>query len=58
MKVDIGNNYFQIQSTHAGVCKCSKLGTFLFLHFINDLYNDIKSKIKLFDDDVKLLVRP
>ena len=33
-------------------------GPLLFLIFIKDLSNDIKSEIKSFANDVKLLVRP
>ena len=33
-------------------------GSLLFLIFINDLRNDIKSEIKLFAGDVKRLIRP
>ena len=57
MKVKIGNSYSGTQNIHFGVSHSSVQGPFLFLIFINDLPNIIKSEIKLFHDDVKLLVR-
>ena len=57
MKVKINNNYSEIEYT----LWCSSgfsTGTFcFFLIFISASANDIKPEIKLFADDVKLLVR-
>ena len=58
MKVKIGNNYSETQNIPFGVLQESVLGLLLFLISINDLPNDIKSKIRLFVDDIKLLVKP
>ena len=57
MKVRIGNSYSETQNISSRVPQGSVLGP-LFLIFIKDLTNDIKSEIKLFFDDVKLLVSP
>ena len=45
------------QNVSSGVFQDSEYGPLLFLIFIDDLPNDIKSE-KNFADDIKLLVRP
>ena len=55
MKVKIGSNYCERQNIHSSISQESVLGHFIFM---NNLPNDIKSEIKLFPDDVKLIVRP
>ena len=57
MKVKIGNSYSERQKMPSGVPQGSVLGPLLFSIYIKDLPDDIKSEIKLFDDNVKLLVR-
>ena len=52
MKVKIGNNYFETLDVPLESIPAPSL----FLIYINDLPNYIKSEIKLFADDVKLLV--
>ena len=57
MKVKSGNNYSKTENIPSSITQGSVLEPLLFLKVINDLPNDIKSEIKLFADDVKLLVR-
>ena len=54
MKVKIGNNYSEKKNIQYGVLQRSVLRYLLFLIFINNLPNDIKSKINLFADYIKL----
>ena len=56
MKVKIVNNYSETQNMPSGVPQESVLRSLLFLIFMNDLPNDIKSEIKIFADDVELFV--
>ena len=58
MKVKISNNYTETQNIPSDVPRGSILTTLMFLIFINDLVNDIKSEIKLLADDVKLFIWP
>ena len=51
-KVEIGNNYSETLNI---LWYSVVLGPLLFLLFINDLPNDIKSETRLFADDIKLL---
>ena len=55
MKVKIGDNYSEIENILFVVPWESEIRLLLFLIFINDFSNDIKSDIKLFADDLKLL---
>ena len=57
IKVKIGNSYSEIQNILFAIPHRSLLGPLLFLIFLNDLSINIKSTIRLFADDVKLLVR-
>ena len=57
MKVKIGNSYSETQNIPFGISQGSVLELLLFLIFINNLTNDIKSEIELFTEDIKLLVR-
>ena len=58
MKVKIGNNYSEKQNIRSSILQGSIQEFWLFLIFLNDLPNDIKSEIKLFVDEVKLVFRP
>ena len=57
MKVKITNNYSGTQTIPSSIPQWLIIGLLLFLIFMNDLLDDIKSKIKLFTDKVKLFVR-
>ena len=56
MKVKIGKNYSEIQNIHSSVPQESVVGPFLFLIFINDLSNVIKSELKIFANGVKRFI--
>ena len=56
MKVKISPNHSETQNLPPGVPKSSVLQPSLFLIFINDLPNYVKSEIKLFARAFKLLV--
>ena len=58
MKVKVGNAFSQSRNITSGVPQGSVLGPLLFLIFINDLPDSIKSFVELFADDVKLLAGP
>ena len=56
MKVKIVKNYSETQNFPFSVPQRSVLGPLLFLIFINNLPNDMKSEIYQFVDDVKLFL--
>ena len=58
MRVKVGSAFSKPQNVPSGVPQGSVLGPLLFLIFINDLPDSIKSFVELFADDVKLLIGP
>ena len=54
----MGDEYSEIKYILSGVPQGSVLGPLLFLLFVDDLPEGIKSIIKLFADDVKMIVNP
>jgi len=55
MRVGVGDSFSELLRIVSGVPQGSVLGPILFLLFINDLPDHIKSRILLFADDLKLI---
>ena len=55
LKVSVNGECSEIKRVLSGVPQGSVLGPLLFVLFINDLPDNIKSNIKLFADDLKLI---
>ena len=58
MRVKVGDVFSTIKFILSGVPQGSVLGPLLFLLFVNDLPEGIRSILKLFADDVKMIVGP
>ena len=58
MKVVVGDALSKEKAVLSGVPQGSVIGPLLFLLFINDLPESIKGVIKIFADDVKMIVNP
>ena len=58
MRVVVGDALSEEKTVLSGVPQGSVIGPLLFLLFINDLPESIKSVIRIFADDVKMVVNP
>ena len=58
MKVKVGDSVSKSKPVLSGVPQGSVLGPLLFLLFINDLPECIKNEVRIFADDVKMIVNP
>ena len=58
MRVKVGDTFSEMKYILSGVPQGSVLGLLLFLLFENDLTEGIKSIIKLFTDNVKMIFNP
>ena len=55
MRVGVGDSFSEVLKIVSGVPQGSVLGPILFLLFVNDLPDNIKNRILLFADDLKLI---
>ena len=58
MRVGVGDHFSEFTRVVSGVPQGSILGPLLFLLYINDLPESIKSKVFLFADDLKMIANP
>ena len=58
MLVGVGDHFTELTRVISGVPQGSILGPLLFLLYINDLPEAIKSRVFLFEDDLKMIANP
>ena len=58
MRVGVGDHFSELTRVISGVPQGSILGPLLFLLYINDLPDAIKSRVFLFADDLKMIANP